>query len=535
MPIAIPTAPIGSPAGTSSQTPSPLPFWLPAVLAAVAALALYAVTLNGSYFYDDTILKEDTRFTHRHRWSQFWTQDYMPNAVDRLYRPLTCMTFAVEFSLHGDRPWIYHLVNVLLHAGAAAAVAELARRLISLRVACAAGVLFAIHPIHVEAVAGLVGRAELLCTLATVIGLILYLKPMTSLRAMAIAACAIVALLSKEQGILFPAMLLAMTPYRRQILNIHSTSDNVNAERGAMGILIASISSITAAYLILREQLLGFGWDRRFLDWAVNPLVRSEGADKILMPLTLLGRYVALLVAPTKLSLDYGARVIGWTVNWRQPYVFIGAGALVVWIFAAIWSVRGRRWAALFCILALAISYGIVSNAFVLIGTIFGERLMYMPSVFFLILVAALLDHLLRPRFFAATIMVLASLGAVRAFTYARLCNDPPALYLANLRDQPNSMSLHGLVVNQYMSVGNYREARVVGQDCLERLPDCWQSYQMCLEPDLKLHDFADAERVLSHVDRRCPPVMIAPLWARLKFERDKFESQSPPRNDGRS
>ena len=108
-----------------SIQPRPIPFWLPAALAAVAALALYAVTLNGSYFYDDTILKEDHRFTDRHRWPQFWTQDYMPNAVDRLYRPLTCMTFAVEFSLHGDRPWIYHLVNVLLHAGAAAAVAEL--------------------------------------------------------------------------------------------------------------------------------------------------------------------------------------------------------------------------------------------------------------------------------------------------------------------------------------------------------------------------------------------------------------------------
>ena len=87
-------------------------------------------------------------------------------------------------------------------------------------------------------------------------------------------------------------------------------------------------------------------------------------------------------------------------------------------------------------------------------------------------------------------------------------------------------MTLHGLVANQYMLAGKYREARAIGQDCLDRLPDCWQSYQMCVEPDLKLHDFADAERAY-RMWIRCSPVMIGPLWSRLKFERDKFESQT--------
>ncbi|HWE04631.1 MAG TPA: hypothetical protein VG326_19655 [Tepidisphaeraceae bacterium] len=501
--------------------------WLPTVLAAVAALALYAVTLGGSYFYDDTILREDPRFTHPDQWPQFWTRDYMPNAVDRLYRPLTCLTFAIEYFLHGDRPWIYHLVNVLLHAGASVAVAELARRLTNVRIACAAGILFAVHPIHVEAVAGLVGRAELLCTLATLVGSILFLRPMTSLRAAAISACAVAALLSKEQGILFPAMLLALTLYRRQILNIHSTSDNVKVERGAMNLLTAAVCLITAAYLIFREQTFGFGWDRRSLDWAVNPLVLSMGSDKILMPLTLLGRYMGLLVAPTKLSIDYSARVIGWTVNWREPYVYIGVVALFAWIVAFGWSFRRRKFATLFCLLAFAMSYGIVSNAFVLIGTIFGERLMYMPSAFFLILAAALLDFLLPPRFFATAIVILGTLGFIRSFTYARLCNDPAALYLADLRDHPNSMGLHGLVVNQYMTAGQYREARIVGQDCLNRLPDCWQSYVMCVEPDLGLRDFADAERVMSHVDPRAVPGRIAQLRAQIEFQREASEKKS--------
>jgi hypothetical protein len=506
------------------SAPRPIPHWLPAILAFAASLAVYAVTLNGSYFYDDTILKEDRRFTHREYWPQFWTREYMPNAIDSLYRPLTCMTFAVEFYVHGDRPWVFHLVNLLLHAGAAAAAAELARRLTNARVACAAGVLFAIHPIHVEAVAGLVGRAELLCTLATLVGLILFLKPMTALRGLSILTCMVVAMLSKEQGILFPLMLLAITPHRTQMLNMHLTSDNVKRERGVMGILSALICILAAAYLIFREQHFGFAWDRGHLDWAVNPLVRSVGLDKIFMPVTLLGRYTALLLAPAKLSIDYGARVIGWTVNWRQPYVYLGFSSLAAWSAFTVWASRGRRWAMVFCLTALAISYGIVSNAIVLIGTNFGERLMYLPSAFILIVIAALLDRALKPRAFAAIVVILAALGAVRAFTYARLCNDPPALYLSDLRDQPDSMSLHGLVVNWYMSNGNYREARAVGGDCLNRLPDCWQSYMMCVEPDIKLHDFADAARVLAHVDRQCPSIMIASIRSRLQSARDAYQ-----------
>ena len=60
--------------------------YFPAVLSAAVALALYAVTLGGTYIYDDVILHEDLRFTQPRLWSKFWTDAYMPGAIDRLYR-----------------------------------------------------------------------------------------------------------------------------------------------------------------------------------------------------------------------------------------------------------------------------------------------------------------------------------------------------------------------------------------------------------------------------------------------------------------
>src|SRR5947208_3339583 len=111
--------------------------------------------------------------------------------------------------LHGDRPWAFHLVNLLLHAAVSAAVAELTRRMIGQRAAYLAGLLFAAHPVHVEAVAGIVGRAEEMATIGILAALILFIgKPMTARRACGIVAWFLFAACSKEQGLLIPLMLL---------------------------------------------------------------------------------------------------------------------------------------------------------------------------------------------------------------------------------------------------------------------------------------------------------------------------------------
>jgi hypothetical protein len=239
------------------------------------------------------------------------------------------------------------------------------------------------------------------------------------------------------------------------------------------------------------------------------------------------GRYLVLLVAPLKLSLDYGSHVIGWTVNWREPCIYIGIATTLTWLIAAIASLRRKNLAILFCLLALAISYGMVSNSIVLIGTIFGERLMYLPSVFFLILVAALLDHLFtgfKPAFFPVVVILLGLPLSIRAFTYARLWNDPLKLYLYDLRAYPESMHLHGLATHEYIDRGDYSAARRIAEDCRRELPDVWQSYQMCVAVDLKLNDFADAERVLANADPRCPGLAIERLRSTVQAARKEFD-----------
>jgi hypothetical protein len=448
----------------------------PALAAALLALALFAVTLGGTYVYDDfDVFALDPRLRQPDQWYRYWTESYN-FGVDNLYRPLVSMSYAIQWWLHGSDPridesdaWKYHLVNLLLHAAVSACVAEFARRLSrSNRVAYIAGLLFAVHPIHVEAVANIVGRAELMCALGVLGAVILFLKPLTTWRAVAITACALVAILSKEQGMLAPLLLLVLAPARRGLLPPEE-------RKKSLLLLIILLTWTLAAYIALREQILKFGWERSFLDWTINPLVRPD-ADRWLMPLVLLGRYVTLLFAPATLSPDYGGTVIGWTVSPRDPYLWIGVATIIAWLAWLIFALLRRRWIELFLLLALALTYGVVSNFPVLIGTNFGERLMYLPSAFFVILIALPLARLPRAALIAVMSILLILLG-VRSFTYARSWNDRLIFYQQNLVRKPGSVRLQLLIISEYLDRKNFDEAERLAAELTRRFPDYWESW----------------------------------------------------------
>src|SRR5262249_15309722 len=88
---------------------------------------------------------------------------FAPSGYTDLYRPVTTATLAANYALHGTAPLGYHVVNVVLHAAVCVVlVLVLSRVTGDAAIALVAGLLFAAHPVHTEAVASVVGRAELL-------------------------------------------------------------------------------------------------------------------------------------------------------------------------------------------------------------------------------------------------------------------------------------------------------------------------------------------------------------------------------------
>ncbi|XP_055542492.1 protein O-mannosyl-transferase TMTC2 [Wyeomyia smithii] len=147
------------------------------------AFALYVNTLSAGFVYDDRravlgnpdVLSSTAWYQMLH--NDFWGTPLTDSGSHGSYRPLCVASFKINYLLDGFKPVGYHLVNVLLHCVATVLVVRLARHIIPSRYGAAiAGLLFAAHPIHTEAVAGVVGRADLTACVFYLLALLAYIR-----------------------------------------------------------------------------------------------------------------------------------------------------------------------------------------------------------------------------------------------------------------------------------------------------------------------------------------------------------------------
>ncbi|HKY34284.1 MAG TPA: hypothetical protein VJV23_17290, partial [Candidatus Polarisedimenticolia bacterium] len=177
--------------------------------AALVAAAVFCNALGGPFVYDDVVEIQDNERIHSlSRIPELIATDFWGAGEGRnpLYRPLTAVVMAAVWAAGGGGPFLYHLLNVLLHAAASALVVSVLLSLTGrLPMALAAGLLFAAHPVHTEAVAWISGLGELLSAVCLLAAWRAHAQGGVG----AAAAWMAPALLSKEGAIVFPA--LAMT------------------------------------------------------------------------------------------------------------------------------------------------------------------------------------------------------------------------------------------------------------------------------------------------------------------------------------
>ena len=191
-----------------------------ALLLAGAALLAHANGIPGGFTYDDkAIVRDNPRIRSPSSLPLLFSTQYFggPPGSGTAYRPVLLLSFAVEWWIHGGDATAFRAVNVLLHA---AATLLLARFLLELElgraVAVGAALLFAVHPIHVEAVAGIVGRGETQAAALTLLSLLLAMRSTRSeagprWRRFLALPCALaaylLAVLTKESAAVAPALL----------------------------------------------------------------------------------------------------------------------------------------------------------------------------------------------------------------------------------------------------------------------------------------------------------------------------------------
>jgi hypothetical protein len=116
------------------------------------------------------------------KWYQLWFNDFwgtplVDSGSHGSYRPLCVLSYKLNHIFGGLKPFGYHLINVLLHCLSTGLVVKLARHILPNGISIViTGLLFASHPIHTEAVAGIVGRADLIACNFYILTILSYIK-----------------------------------------------------------------------------------------------------------------------------------------------------------------------------------------------------------------------------------------------------------------------------------------------------------------------------------------------------------------------
>src|ERR1051325_975840 len=154
---------------------------LPAIALVLIVLAASGTSLGNGFAYDDLLIIRDNQQIHRLADMAFdFVQGYWPQEHGgALYRPLTLVLFSLQWAAGRGAPWVFHAVNVTLYAALTLGLFGLGRRILPTGAAWLGRARFALHPVHVEAVANVVGQGELTTALLVVLALQVYLDART--------------------------------------------------------------------------------------------------------------------------------------------------------------------------------------------------------------------------------------------------------------------------------------------------------------------------------------------------------------------
>jgi protein O-mannosyl-transferase len=349
--------------------PAPSAIWLVALVAALALLP-YLNTLTAGFALDDLPrIVENPMVQGREPAGRLLTW------VDRpeVYRPLTMLSFAANARV-GTSAAGYHVVNVLLHAGVTVLVFWIANLVLRSPVgASAAAALFAVHPVHTEAVSNVFGRSEVMAALFVLLCLLAFVRAGAGGARVAWHAASLAAfaagLLSKESAVtalvLIGVVHLWTSPERRLSRTLRA---------------LAPYVVVALGYLAWRRYLvgaLGMPAPPPFVD---NPLAYVGWLARLATALVVQADYLRLLTFPLRLSSDYSFdQVPVVTSPWDARWIV----AALIFIAIALALVVGARRAPVTLVAAAFVwaPLAATANVLVVVGTIEGERLLYLPSL----------------------------------------------------------------------------------------------------------------------------------------------------------
>jgi len=384
-------------------------FKVQSFLLIIVGLIFYANSFKNEYALDDGIviikneyvqqgLRGVPKILKTDSYDSFYKQ---MNAKQQLsggrYRPLSVVTFALEeqFFGNGDKEkpsdtvtYVRHVVNVLLYIFSIIVLLYFLRNSIfkqNVFIPFLTCLIFLVHPLHTEVVANIKSRDEILSFLFIILTLISALRYREEKRTQNLfwtITFYFLALLSKEYAI----TLLVILPLLFYILLNKTIKESLQCT--------VPYFIVAAVYLLIRFSVVGLGSTQENTDVLNNPYMFATSIEKKATQIEVLNRYLKLLFYPHPLSSDYSYSTIPYT-NFSNPMVWFSILFTLALIVLTFYFFKKRN------IISFALAFYLlhlfmVSNLVMDIGATMGERLVYHSSFGFALVMAILIDLVLK-------------------------------------------------------------------------------------------------------------------------------------------
>lgn len=407
-------------------------FFYIAGLLLIGFFVYYNSLSNGFNLDDNVIIKDNPLVTSLKSVPKIFVSNYWANTPYEkgvlLYRPIPMLTFAVDNYIWEGETYGFHFTNAAINAANGVLLFFLLIFLfgdvLKPRYAALAALLFALHPVHTEAVNMIVGRTELLATFFSFLTVIFYFRKYL----VASLVMFFFALLSKEIAVTIPVMLFLyewLSKKKPEWKNYFF------------------FAIILGLYFLIRHAVLG-----GLSSFNQEGILAGQGIwARAATVIYVIGLYIRLLFFPHYLTADYSDYAL--PVSFFEPKVFLSLLGIIILLYIA-WKNRDKKWILTFGILWFFVTILPVSNI-ISIGALLGERFMYLPSVAFALIVSALFIYW-KNVFARVTLAVLCTLLCIifGIYTYARNYDwkDGFTLFAAAEKAQPNNPR-----VNYYMGM----------------------------------------------------------------------------------
>jgi type IV pilus biogenesis/stability protein PilW len=433
--------------------------WVPilsVILIAVLGSVAYGNSLNGKFVWDDQFLvKENIYIKNWSTLSKVFHEDIAAGAgrKNNFYRPVQMLSYMIDYSLWGLDERGYHLTNLILHLLVAIGVWWMATMLFGDRIlAFFAGSLFVVHPIQVEAVSYISGRADPLSALFMLLTLIFYIRHLDSKNTGALVFMSgfyVLALLSRENSLILPFLILLYHyAFRRRLARVS----------------FLVLAGIAFAYILIRITVL-----RTLLPAASTALFQRIPGFFVAI-----ATYAKLLLLPFDLHMEYGSKLFLVT----DHKALAGALILALLLICAFMK-RGDR------VLFFSVSWFLLallpnSNLYP-INAYMAEHWLYLPSIGFFLIIAKGLSALRKNRG-AQVVGAALAVALISFYSYLTIRQNAyweaaRTFYERTLRYAPDSARVCNNLGLIYRELGRTEEAVALYKKAMEIDPKFAEAY----------------------------------------------------------